>query len=206
MGGSYYPTLYYLDANGKKLGEHDPYTEKTVETLRQSLAAAKRAAELRAKDDLPKEERAELFLLDAELLMMDWPEAKERAAALGELPPETAAKVRDILVNDEVADLMKPPPRTAQDRIDLGADFADMAAEGKVPTKPNLARNFWIYQLVRADAEENADAYALALEGVKKTLGAEERYAPLIQRYEARLEALRSASGTEKEPEKPSGD
>lgn len=152
----------------------------------------KRAEELRAKEELGKGEQVELFLLDSRLGMMDYHEAKDRAEALGKLDPDAAAKVNEILVNGEVAYLMQPPPRSAQDRIDLGADFAEMAAKGEIPTKPNLARMFWIYQLAWADSEKNADAYARALDGVKKALGDDERYAKLLERYEARLAELRA--------------
>lgn len=194
LGGSFFPTLFFLDANGEKIGEHDVYAPRTVEAFRESLAAVKRAQELRAKEELGKAEQVELFLLDARLGMMDYPDARDRAKAFGEIDPDAAAKVNEILVNGEVEYLMQPPPRSAQDRIDLGADFAEMAAAGKVPTKAGLARSFWIYQLVWADAEKNADAYAKALEGVKKALGDDARYAKVIERYENRLAELRAAA------------
>ncbi|MHC4859516.1 MAG: hypothetical protein ACYTDY_05430 [Planctomycetota bacterium] len=189
LGGSVFPTLLFLDAEGGVLGEHR--WPRTVESFRESHSAVRRLLAIEAKEKPSRAERVEKLVLLGRLRRLDFDGAKAMLDRLGELSGEQAKRVGEVLANLEAEEIMSPRPATPEQAREVGGELRKMTKAGRIPTDPLLLRRFWGYQLVSAEADRDAEAFAAALEGLRKVLGDDERSKRRLESLERTLEKLR---------------
>ncbi len=189
VGGKYFPTLLFMDGLGKVVGRVDIFDELTVEKFRAAHTNTKKRLALLDREEPTAAERTQLFLLDAQLGMLDIDAAKERAADLGKLEGEAAKQVAQVLTNFEVEDHMTPRPRGAEAVKEVGKAFLAMAKEGRTPSKSGLAVGFWSYMFGGADMEKDVEAMKWIVTGFRKVVGDDAQKKRMLAGMERKLKA-----------------
>lgn len=185
-GGRGFPTLKFLDAEGKAVAEPGG---RSVEAFQTTADALNSLADLKKR--IAKGEKgldAKLLLAEMNLGSVTFADAKKRLAGMKKVKPETKAKIKAALVNLEFDDLLNSMTRENQDEI--GEKVAKMAKDGRIPTG-DTADMFW--SVVSGWADENGDVVLLekGYNHLFKKYGEEERAKEYFEKLKERIEELK---------------
>ena len=192
-GGTGFPTLMYMDADGAKLGEPEG---RDVSDFDAGLAKAadlqKQLTDLRARVAKGDEKaKVGLFLVEFELGMISFEDAKAKAKTLKDLTPEQKKKLKQMLVNGEVNELLAGI-RSEETMLEAAAKMKAMLEEGKIPTG-DAADNFWSILMEWASRNEDIPVFEKALAALKKKYADNERAKPFFEMQEAKLKEMKEA-------------
>ena len=185
-GGLAFPTVMFLDADGKKLVVHAG--PQSVPAFERSLEVAEKVVALEEKAAGGDAHAAAELLVHA--LTMDWygyEEAQAKAAALSDVTPEQRARIDQLLVDAEVRSLLVAAREDREKQAQLGRRFLDMWREGRVPANEAQAYAFWILLANHADGERDRELFGKIVEEFRKSLGGNRRYRAALQSLQQRL-------------------
>ncbi len=182
-----FPTLKFLDAEGQELTEPNGRDVASFQATQTNLAAyadLKRRVDAGEKGLGPK-----LLLAEIGLGKVKFPEAQARFAKMKKLKPAVKADLEVALLNSEVTHLLDSIGRDEEKSKEVGAKFAAMVAEKRIPTGDS-AIMFWSLILNHAETTTDAKLYKKALDFFVGKFGDEKRYEGAIKRLKETYEKL----------------
>lgn len=187
-GGNGFPTVTYLDADGRPLKQLAFPTE--LSTMQEGLAELQRWQELKAAAKTDPSKRKELFMLEVDNRMLTAGEARTLLEEI-ELTDQERAGLEPKLVDLEFNEILratKPEQRAA-----AGGKFYAMLEADRVPQSRQIT-TFWQYIFEHAAAEQDVEKYAKALAEMKRRHADDRRLQRYLPAIEAGLEKLRKGS------------
>lgn len=192
-----FPTLMYMDADGKKLTEPGGRDVASFASTAKSLSEL---SELKARIE-KGEKGLDGKLLAAELALgsVDFPAAKERLAKIKKLDDATKAKIATLMVDAEVTHLFASAGRDAEKVAAARERVVAMLKEGKVPAGRS-AGQFWNAVMQWADANQDAATFEKAVNWAKKQYGDEPRAKSYLENLDKKLAEMKEAAKAEVKP------
>lgn len=190
------PAFVFADADGSILATATASTLDAVAAAKaEAFAALQRDAETRKKA-AAGDPAAQAALLEADLKKgaLDVDEARRAFAALGAVDAATKARLEDEIVALEVRQIMAKV-RSSTDVGAAGTSFRAMLEAGRVPKGPT-AVTFFNVLFNDAERRRDLDQAQRSLDGLKAAQGDDQRLAPLLKTFEARLEKLKQTPET----------
>lgn len=185
-GGNAWPTVSFLDADGRRLHQVTGLAADGLGALEKGLEALRRWRALR--DELAGGDSRELFLLEMQLGMLAFAEADARYRRLEGLDGEQRADLEQKLVNLEFTDLLQT--RTSDNEAALGARYLSMLDRDRIPDNAQVT-SFWQFMLKHAEVEEDPALFARILDRAKKAMAGDPRVDRYLGRVERQLQQLR---------------
>lgn len=186
-GGTGFPTIMFLDADGSMLGKHSG--KRTVEDFQASLERVSKFKEVLAKAAAgDAAAKREVFVQNLEWGSIPFAEAKQQAATMKDLTAEQTARIETALVTLELADAR------GKMRSDPAGAVAAMLAmhDGKrVPTDKMPAQNFYATLASAAEQAKDIKAFELAYGEFRRLLGDATNAERILAQFERRLAALK---------------
>lgn len=169
-GGTGFPYLAFLDAEGNVLAKHMGMREVAGFSATAKTAAA--FVDLKKKaENGDKAAKSELLVQQLELghLSADDARAKMKDVALS---AEQKAKVEALLANAEVQDVLKTVTQDKATRVAAGKKFLELKKAGKpAPAGEREFQSYWIFIMDAAEADKDARTFEEAYEALKKKYG-----------------------------------
>jgi hypothetical protein len=185
-GGRGFPYLVFLDAEGNVIARHE--AERTVDRFQATKARAEAFLELRKKAAQgDRAAKIDLLAARADLQPMTLEAAKAEAAALSALSPEESARLEPAFLSLEVREIV-------MSRETSGPKLVELWKAGRVPTG-GIARAFWSGLASHAIDSKDRALLADLLARLRQDYGTDERWKPMIESLEKRLEGLSSGGG-----------
>lgn len=196
-GGRGFPTLLFLDADGKKLTEPNGRDVATFAATGKSLADL---AELKRRVE-KGEKGLEGKLLAAELTLgsVDFPTAKARLAKIKKLDDATKATIAKLMVDAEILHVFAEAGRDADKQKAARARMAEMLKAGQMPGTRAESR-FWSSIMQYADETGDAALFEKAYKWAKEKYADEPRAANYLANLEKKLEEMKAAAKEKPKP------
>lgn len=193
-GGNGFPYLIWMDANGDVIAKQG---KRSVEAFEESRAKVHEYEALKKKADSgDAKARTQLFMSRLEMGTMKASEVQRGMDEL-KLDPAQRKKAEQAIVNLEVGEVFASV-RSRDDLARVTDKLIAMKNAGKLPTG-DMAMQFWNVLLGHADQQRDAEAFAEALDALKKIVGDNPRAAQSLKKAEDRLQELRDQSGQKKD-------
>lgn len=196
-GGRGFPTLLFLDADGKKLTEPNGRDVATFASTGKSLGEL---AELKRRIE-KGEKGLDGKLLAAELSLgsVDFPTAKARLAKIKKLDDATQATIAKLMIDAEIMHLVSDAGRDQEKMKAAGARMAEMLKAGKVPG-PRAEATFWSGIMRYADQTGDAALFEKAYNWAKNKYADEPRAKSYLENLAKRLDEMKAASKEDPKP------
>jgi len=187
IGGRGFPTMKFMTADGKVIGEPSGRDVASFETSLKSLMVVTNIENRIAKGEKGLEN--ELFLAKMRLGLFDFEEAKAQLASLKKLTNEQQAEIKGLMVNLEVMSIMDTVD-SDEAAVAAGAKFKAMLDEGLIPTGDSMGA-YWSIIMTYAEAKSEADLFERCLNALKEKYGAEEGAKPFFEQKAKVLKKMR---------------
>lgn len=182
-GGTGFPTLLFLDAEGKILAKQGERTVAGFERTLKNLQALDALAAKAAAGDV--DAQADLLIAKCELgAFATKADADKAIAAAGKLDEKKARVLQGHLTQLEINELVAAS-RKPGSNVDLGATFAGWLAQGKVPAGDTMS--FYSAILTHAEKQRDAALFKKALEGYMSGRGSDPRFKVVADMNRSRL-------------------
>ena len=187
-GGRGFPTLLYLDADGKKLAEP---AGRSVDAFRTTATALTARAKLQKRIAAgEKGLEAELLVAELELGSVSFTEAKERLAKIEKIDEKLSKRLDQLLIDAEVRHLYEGASRDREKRAAADQRFAEMAKEGKVPTGM-FESFFWSRVEMAAREAKDVELYEKTVAALNKLHSDNPRAKRYLETLAKRLEEMK---------------
>ena len=198
-GGRGFPTLLFLDADGKKLTEPNGRDVAAFAATGKSLADL---AELKRRIE-KGEKGLDGKLLVAELTLgsIDFPTAKARLAKIKAktLDGSTQEKIAELMVDAEILHVFAEAGRDAEKQKAARARMAEMLKAGQMPG-PRAESRFWSSIMQYADDNGDAALFEKAYNWAKNKYADEPRAKNYLENLANKLEEMKAAGKGPVEP------
>lgn len=194
LGGSSFPSFYFLDADGAVLARHDeprPSVAGFRATLKRVREYRKKKAETKPDD---KAGQLDLAILRCELGAIDMDTLDETIESLGVEPtPAQQAAIRGLRANASVMEMLTYLQRARwsdEAQAMAGEEFAALHEENAHPSAPHLKWPFWRLladHAVRAKDQRTLERCIRELEAAQD---GRRNAATVIADYTAKLAAM----------------
>lgn len=188
MGGTGFPTLMFLDAEGRRLLKHDgPRTiggfEDALTKVQEFLALEKKAAggDAAAATDV--------FLRKLRLGWLELEEARKLAGELEKVTPKQRAELDQLLVDLEVRDLAQGA-KARDARLLAGERFAAMWEDKQVPEGESELYSFWTLMADHAEAVKDKKLFKKIVSAFEDTLPKTAAHRSSLKELEGRLKSF----------------
>jgi len=185
-GGNAWPTVSFLDADGRLLHQVSGIGRGGLGALQKSLDDLRAWQALRA--ELDGRDSRELFLQEMQLGMLSFADADARYRKLEGLDDEQRADLEQKLVNLEFRDILQD--RAAGNEAALGARCLAMLERDRIPTSAQVI-SFWQFILKHAEERDDPELFARVVERAKRAMAGDPRVGRYLGQVERQLEQLR---------------
>lgn len=189
FGGRGFPTLAFLDAEGRKLMEYSgPRTtkgfEQALEEVQEFLDLEARAAAGEAKA------ATELLIRQLALQWFDFEEAKAKVEALTEVSSKQRKLLDQLLIDTEVRGLADSHGDSRSKRVEAGKRFLELFEAKQLPAGYNELYAFWTFLADYAEDQGDKRLFKKVIKAYDDTLpnGASKNKA--VKELERRLENM----------------
>lgn len=189
-GGRGFPTMKFMDADGKVIGEPSGRDVASFESSLTSLMVVTNLEKRIASGEKGLEN--ELFLAKMRLGLFELEEAKTQLAGLKEFTKEQKAEIAVLMVNLEVMDIMKGVD-SEEAAIAAGSKFNEMRKDGRIPTGDAIG-SYWSLIMTFAESKSDVDLFEKSLNALKEKYGAEKSAKPFFDQKAAELKEMREAA------------
>ena len=188
-GGTGFPTLMFLDAEGEILGKPGGRDVASFDKTLSNLTALKdlnkriAAGEKNLGDDL--------FMV--QLAMGEYKtvaEIEEKAKTFKKLTKEQKLTIAKAIVGKKVEAAMNSMERGPEGQIKVGKKFKAIYDEGLFP-EGDMEGPFWGFLMEYAESEKDGKTMEVALNHVKRIFGKEDWAKGLIEEKEAALKEIK---------------
>lgn len=201
-GGSGFPYLVVLDAEGRIAAQHRG--QRTAAGILETLGTAKAFGELRAKGDGGDAAAlVEVFDKDLEYGNVKCKDARATVEKMKDLSDEKKADYETKLVGLEVRETLGEFSRKAKDlapddkvagkklQAEYGRRFLEMKKADHIPTGDKEMQPFWIFIMEAAEEAKDAALYEEALAPLKEKFGNAPQAKKFFEERDATLEKLK---------------
>ena len=188
-GGLGFPTLMFLDAEGRTLRVHrGPRTpagfEKTLEEVGDFQELLEKAESGNAKA------ATTAFIRQLGLRWFDHAEATKRAAELTKVSGKEKKQIAQLLIDLEVRERAEAAGYDAEKRLAAGEHFLAMWKDDRVPEGDQLAYVFFSAMAEVAEKREDKRLFKKILAGMEDAIPGDSRYRRAVKALEERLRAM----------------
>lgn len=185
-GGTGFPTLMFLDAEGRRLMRHmGPRTTKGFEG---SLEEVQEFQALMAKAEAGDAKAAtELLIRQLQLEWFDFEEAQERAAALEKVSKKQQEEITQLLIDTEVRVLAKAAGKDPAERRKAGEHFFAMWEADRVPATEAQLYPYWFMMADFAEDKGDKKLFKKIVGEADDALKRNSRYRRVLKGLEMRL-------------------
>lgn len=185
-GGTGFPTLMYLDAEGRVLARHAG--QRSVKGFEESLEGVQEfAALLREAESGDPGAQVEVLIRQLQMEWFDFEDARARVAALPKVDSKEKKVLDQLLVDTEVRSVVRNAGEDTERRLAGGAHFLAMWEEKRVPEGESELYAFWSLIADHAEAERDKKLFKRVVDAFDDTLK-NTRYGQVLERFEERLE------------------
>ncbi len=202
-GGSGFPYLVFLAADGKILAKHNYPRPRTADGFGETLEEAEAAVALRAKAAGGDADAVrEVFGQDLEYGNLTAKEATAAVAGMKNLAAEDKARYDGLIANLEFREIMAGINKKAEElgdaltpdaikglQADAGKQFIAMWTAKRIPSGEQERRTFYVFLGIGGEAEKDSAALEASIEEMK-TWPSNPNLAKRIAEAEAALKAL----------------
>lgn len=156
-GGTGFPTLMFLDAEGRRLLTHRG--PRSAKGFQDSLKRVQNYLRIKAEAEEGDSKAQALALIqEINLQWYDFEEATKRVRALKKVSKAQERELEQLLINTEVRTLAAKPGDSA--KLQAGERFAAMLEDKRIPSNESELFTFW--GLMGLHAEASGDKRLLA--------------------------------------------
>jgi hypothetical protein len=186
-GGTGFPTLMFLDAEGRRLGKHAG--PRTPSGFEESLEGVEEFQSLREKAEAgDAKAAAEVLIRQLELEWFGLEEAQKRADALEKLSGKQKKQVAQLLIDTEVRDLSAKASESREERQVTGAHFAAMFEDDRIPATQTGLIQFWTIMADYAEKNREKKLFKKIVGEFEDTVKSGARSRKTLKDLEARLD------------------
>jgi hypothetical protein len=192
-----FPTLMYMDADGKKLTEPGG---RDVASFASTAKALSELSELKAR--IEKGEKGldgKLLATELALGSVDYPAAKERLAKIKKLDDATKAKIVKLMVDAEVTHLFASAGRDPEKVAAAQERLVAMLKEGKIPTGRSTSQ-FWNAVMQWAETHKDVAIFERAVNAAKAQYADEPRAKAFLENLDKKLAEMKEAAKVDPKP------
>ncbi len=187
MGGAGFPTVSYLDGDGRLLQQVGNVV--TLKECEDAFVALQQWQQLRAaveKGDAGADKEKELFLLELRMGNRPFAEMQQRRDAL-KLGDDERKACEQPLVNLEFTEIVRATPR---DQMATGGEkFVAMWRAGRVP-QGGSDTLFWQYAFAFAKERADVPLFKELLDWLRQNRGSDSRLQRYVKMLEQQLEQI----------------
>lgn len=196
-GGSGFPHLAFLDAEGSVIGVHQG--SRDVEGFRKTGEKAKSLAELKKKAESGDPgARFDYLVASLEMSPMTPEELEKRLKECGELTKEQKARIDPLLLNNEVHGLLESV-QSEEEAMALAPKFLEMKKAGRIPTGDDESMGFWMVLMNHAESEKDIALFEEALGAMREKLKDNPRAKKFLTSREETLQEMKDEAGKKDE-------
>jgi hypothetical protein len=185
MGGTGFPTLMFLDADGRRLQTHRG--PRTPQAFEDTLEAVQEFQELMAKAEAgDATAKVGVFIRQLQLEWFDFDQAKKAFEALGDVPSKQKETIEQLLVDTEVRTLIANARNDVAKLKEASKRFLEMWNEELVPKAEAQAYAFWSVLASHAEDAGDKKLFKKVVDKFKDTLQ-DPRYGRALRALEERL-------------------
>lgn len=186
-GGTGFPTLMFLDAEGRKLMKHGgPRTpggfEGSLEVVDEFLELSRKA------DSGDSKAAAGVLIRQLELEWYGIDEARKRADAIEKVPSKAKKQLEQLLIDTEVRDAYEQAGDDAEARFAAGKRFAAMYEEKQIPENQTQLIRFWVVMADYAERERDKKLFKKIIKEFEDTVDSGSRNRKTLKWLEERLD------------------
>ncbi|MCK5944213.1 MAG: hypothetical protein KAI24_19660 [Planctomycetes bacterium] len=178
VGGTGFPTLVFLDADGKVVHKQGA---RTVDAFRASIKSLKVLNDKSASPRARLEAGLEIGAVSAE-------EGRAMLAKIKKISAEEKQRIEAKLMETEISEVLAKGRRTPP--AEMLKKLNGYVKAGAAPTDGNVAINFWNTMLGAAIAEKDVATAKKSLAMMEKLLEGETRYERYLEGRRKAVEAL----------------
>ena len=186
-GGTGFPTLMFLDAEGRILARDVPRSVKGFEDTFEGVQAF--AALLRKAEAGDAGAQVEVLVRQLEMEWFDFEDARARVAALEKVGSKEQKLLDQLLVDTEVRSVVSDAGEDSAKRQRAGAHFLAMWEEKRVPEGEGELYAFWSLIADHAEAEGDKKLFKRVVDAFDDTLK-NTRYGRGLSQLEERLKSF----------------
>ncbi len=187
-GGRGFPTMKFLDAEGKALADNNARDVSGIQAVAKALANLSAIKQRIARGE--KGLDAQLLLAEMTVGSVSLADAKKRLAGLKKLKPEMKAKLDGAMINLEVDEALNQLMSGKGDMDQLTDMMVKMAKEGRIPTGES-AGFFWSLVTQWADKNGEVDLLEKGYNFLIKKYGKEEGAGEYFDKMKKRIDELK---------------
>ena len=189
-GGTGFPTLMFLDDQGRKLLKHTG--ARTVEGFSASLESADEfLSQIRKFESGDQSLAAPVFIRQLENGWFGYDEAVKRYKELRKLKSKDKKQIEALLVDTEVRTIVTDAGRDERKRLEAGAHFVEMWKDKRTPSTAQVAYPFWALIADHAEAKGDKRLFKRAIAGFEDSpAGKSPRYRRFGESLKKRLKKL----------------
>ena len=189
-GGTGFPTLMFLDDQGRKLLKHTG--ARTTEGFSASLEnAAEFLSQIRKFESGDRRLAAPVFIRQLENGWFGYDEAVKRYEELGKLKSKDRKRIKALLVDTEVRTMVADAGKDERKRLAAGAHFVEMWKDKRTPSTAQVAYPFWALIADHAEAKGDKRLFKRAIAGFEDSpAGKSPRYRRFGESLKKRLKKL----------------
>ncbi|MCC6670886.1 MAG: thioredoxin family protein [Planctomycetes bacterium] len=187
-GGYAYPTIVFLDAQGRWLATHRG--KRSVAALAETLTRARAQAELLARADSGDAgalRSSFVAVLEARALPLE--QARATLARIADLDPGERQRLDGLLISLEMHEAFAGLTLDPESQRRTHRQLLVMLEAGRIPPPPYTTR-FWYSLMNGAELERDVRLFARALEAWEQSLPESKAKADLVARARARLRRI----------------
>ena len=188
MGGTGFPTLMFLDAEGRKLMKYSG--PRSVDGFASSFEEIKSFQELQKKADAGDEKAAvEVFIAQLKLGWLELAAAREKLGKLPKVSSKQQKEIDQLLVDLEVREVAQAAGDDRDELIKAGARFHAMWKDKRVPAAESELYSFWMVMAEYAEAERDKKLFKKIVSEFEDSVNmASSRNRKTLKSLESRLE------------------
>lgn len=188
-GGTGFPTLMFLDAEGRRLLKHAG--PRTVKAFESTLAEVEQFQALMQKAEAGDAKAAtELFIRQLQLEWFESEEAQAKAAALQEVSSAQKKQIDQLLVDTEVRCRAAAAGKDMAKVREAGAHFLEMWEAKRVPASEDQLYVFWAMMARHAEDKGDKKLFKKIVGAFKDTIPGSSRYRPALGELQERLKNM----------------
>ena len=189
-GGTGFPTLMFLDDQGRKLMKHSG--ARTPDGFADSLEEANDfLALIRKVEGGDKRQAGAVFIRQLENEWFGHEEALQRYEELGKVKSKEKKRIEALLVDSEVRSRVADAGKDDRKRLEAGAHFVKMWKAKRTPSDARTSYQFWAFIADHAEAKGDKKLFKSAIGGFEDSpAGKNSRYRRFQKELEKRLKSL----------------
>jgi hypothetical protein len=189
VGGPGFPHFVFMDAEGELLATHNGEWATADFTNTAKAAGEGRMLKDKAAKGDPAA-KLEWFCRQLDQGTLNLADAKSKSKEFTKATPAEKQRIDDALFSLEVNELLNNV-RSEDQFKEAGKKAVEWLKAGKLPKSTSAFDNLINAALGYSDSTKNAEGFGLALAEVKKKYGDKDRFKPVIEQMEKRLEELK---------------